>query len=53
VFSVSVIREKQKINDELEIYFEKETLNKSNSAVHFHLELALSEKRAISSTSPS
>ena len=43
MFSVSVMREKRKMNDELEIYFEKETLNKSNSAVHFHLELALTK----------
>jgi len=32
------------MNDDLEIYFEKETLNKSDSAVRFYLELALTEK---------
>ena len=53
MFSVSVMREKRKMNDELEIYFEKETLNKSNSAVHFHLELALTKKRTISSSTTS
>ena len=37
------------MNDELEIYFEKETLNKSDSAAHFYLELVLTEKHAISS----
>jgi len=41
------------MNDKLETYFEKETLNKSNSTVHFHLELALTEKRAISSSTRS
>jgi len=41
------------VNDELEIYFEKETLKKSDPAVHFHLELTLTEKHIISSLTSS